>query len=137
MAFQGGAHVTAAGVFTDEAASIIAAQIASQITQWEATFFNQERRTLLDTIGPVGEKAKVIAEAVESHASRLDAIASELSIIRDQLNEQIPESKRAQKSAEETLEQLGKRDKEVSDKLKESFAKIETQMSEMPDRWGR
>ena len=131
MAFQGGAHVNAAGVFTDEAATIIAAQITSQITAWEATFFNQERRTLLDTIGPVGDKVKVIADAVESHSGRLDAIASELVTIRDQLNEQIPESKRAQKSAEETLEQLGKRDKEVSDKLKESFTQLETQISEM------
>ena len=61
MAFQGGAHVNASGVFTDEAATIIAAQITSQINAWEAQFFNQERRTLLDTIGPVGDRVKEIA----------------------------------------------------------------------------
>jgi hypothetical protein len=68
---------------------------------------------------------------MDSHSSRLDAIASELVTIRDQLNEQIPESKRAQSAATETLEQLAKRDKEVSDKLKESFTQLETQSSEM------
>ena len=45
MAFQGGAHGNATGVFTDEAATIIAAQIASQISAWGAQFMNLERRT--------------------------------------------------------------------------------------------
>ena len=131
MAFQGGAHVNASGVFTDEAAQIIAAQIASQITAWELQFFNQERRTLLDTIGPVGEKVKSIAETMESHTNRLDAIATELVTIRDQLNEQVPEARRAQSAATESLEQLAKRDNEVSDKLKQSFADFEAQIAEM------
>ena len=48
-----------------------------------------------------------------------------------QLNEQIPESKRAQAAASETLEQPSKRDQEVSDKLKQSFSDFETQISEM------
>jgi hypothetical protein len=55
MAFQGGVHVNASSVFTDEAATAIAAQITSQISAWEAQFVNQERRTLLDTIGPLGD----------------------------------------------------------------------------------
>ena len=45
MAFQGGVHVNASGVFIDEAATAIAAQITSQIVAWEAQFFNQERRS--------------------------------------------------------------------------------------------
>ena len=55
MAFLGGVHVNATGVFTDEAATIIAAQITSQINAWEAQFFNQERRQLLDTIKPLND----------------------------------------------------------------------------------
>ena len=49
MAFQGGVHINASGVFTDEAATAIAAQISSQINACEAQFMNLERRTLLES----------------------------------------------------------------------------------------
>ena len=131
MAFQGGVHINGAGAFTDEAATAISVQIAAQINAWEAQFMNLERRTLLDTIGPLGLKMDTIASTLESHSSRLDSIAAELVTTVDQLNEQIPEGKRTQAAATATLEQLAKRDKEVSDKLKESFTQLETQISEM------
>ena len=92
---------------------------------------NLERRTLLDTIGPLGLKMDEIAGKLESHSSRLDAIAAELVTTVAQLNSQIPESKRAQSAADEALQQLSKRDKDVSDKLKQSFLDVEAQLVEM------
>ena len=83
---------------------------------------NVERRTLLDTIGPLGVMMDEIAGKLDSHAGRLDAIAAELVTTVAQLSSQIPESKRVQSAADEALQQLSKRDKEVSDKLKQSFA---------------
>ena len=73
MAFQGGAHVNATGVFTDEAATIIAAQIASQISAWEAQFMNLERRTLLDTIGPLNAKMAEQSSKIDEITSTFDS----------------------------------------------------------------
>ena len=98
MAFQGGVHINGAGAFTEEAASAISVQIAAQINAWEAQFMNLERRTLLDTIGPLGLKMDEIAGKLESHSSRPDAIAAELVTTVQQLNSQIPESKRAERT---------------------------------------
>ena len=124
MAFQGGVHVNASGAFTDDAATAIAAQIAAQISAWESKFFNQERRQLLDTIGPLN------AQMFEQ-TGRIDAIIDELTTVTKQLNDQIPDTKRAQAAAAETLEALSKRDQEVSDKLKQSFTDVESQLGEM------
>ena len=52
-------------------------------------------------------------------------------MLTTQLNDQIPESKRAQTAAADTLEALSKRDQEVSDKLKQSFTEVEAQLGEM------
>ena len=54
-----------------------------------------------------------------------------LETLTTQINDQIPESKRAQAAAADTLEALSKRDQEVSDKLKQSFSAVETQLGEM------
>ena len=76
-------------------------------------------------------KIDEITSKLDAHSGRLDAIAAELVTTVAQLNEQIPESKRAQAAAAETPEQLSKRDEEVSDKLKQSFADFDTQIGEM------
>ena len=67
MAFQGGVHVNASGVFTDEAATAIAAQITSQISAWEAQFFNQERRQLPDTIKPLNDQMTAQTGRIDGH----------------------------------------------------------------------
>ena len=49
----------------------------------------------------------------------------ELSTLTQQLNAQIPGVEGAQAAGSATLDALSKRDQEVSDKLKESFAQVE------------
>ena len=89
------------------------------------------KHLLIFTFGPLGAKMDEIAGKLESHSGRLDAIAAEIVTTVAQLNSQIPESKRAQSAADEALQQLSKRDKEVSDKLKQSFLDVEAQLVEM------
>ena len=133
MALPGGSFtvVNASGHFTDEATQAIVGQIAGQITAVFEGFMDEETRRLLNILPALNAQTLALHAEVTSQKDQIAQIIGSLETLTAQLNDQIPESKRAQAAAADTLEALSKRVQEVSDKLKQSFAEVEAQLGEM------
>ena len=126
MPFPGGsfAVLRASGGCTDEATTAIVDQIAGQITAVFEVFLDSERKRLLNTLPALNAQMVV-------QQGQIASIIGELSPVTQQLNNQIPGVEGAQATASATLEALSKRDQEVFDKLKESFANVEARLIEV------
>ena len=127
MVFPGGnfAVVNPATLgLTDKASAAIVAQIASQITAKFEDFLGPEWQRVLNTL-------PAILEEVKFQKTQIEAIIAETATLTLQLNERMPEVGDAQAAVTASLQDLAKRDREVSDKLKESCLKVETQLSEI------
>ena len=119
MAFPGGsfAVVSPQGSFTQQVTAAIVAQSAGQITAKFEEFLGPDGQRLLNTLpGILGE--------VRLQNGQVKTIITEMAILTQQLNEQIPGVGGARTAATASLQELAKRDREVSDKLKESFAQV-------------
>ena len=101
--------------FTAEATAAIVGQIRAQII---------EGQDYLNTLPEILSGVRTLKVQVE-------ALALEQATLTEQLNGRIPETAKAQTSAEASLAELARRDAEVSDKLKTSFAAIEARLSEV------
>ena len=133
MALPGGSFsvINASGHFTNEATQAIVSQIAGQITAAFEGLLDPERKRLLNTLPALNAQTQALHAEMETQQGQIASIISELATITTQLNDQIPESKKAQAAAADTLEALTKRDQEVSDKLKQSFTDVGSQFGEM------
>ena len=110
--------------FTDKATVAIVAQIAGQITAKFQEFLGPYGQRLLNTLPGNLDEDRL-------QKGQVEAIITEMAALTQQLNEQIPGVECAQAAATASLQELAKRDREVSDKLKESFAQVKAQLAEM------
>ena len=126
MALPGGNFnvVDGSGHFTDEAVQAIVNQIAGQVSEAFEGWFDPERKRLLNTLPVLDAQTQALHAELVPMQGQIASIIAELATTVAQLNDQIPESKRAQAAAAETLEALSKRDQEVSDKLKQSLTDV-------------
>ena len=103
--------------FTAEATAAIVAQIATQIEAKFADFMGAEGQKLLNTLPSILQEVATLKGQVAT--------------LTCQLNASMPEIGDAQAKLDENLHNLVKRDQEVSDKLKASFADVDARLAEV------
>ena len=108
--------------FTPEATAAIVAQIATQIEGKFAAFLGTEGEQFLNTLPSILKEVANLKAEVATLTAQLNErvpevsdVRSEVATLTTQLNERMPEIGSAQVKLDESLQNLVKRDQEVSD----------------------
>ena len=95
--------------------------------QW----FGQHGEGYLNNLPLFFEQVKGLSEGVAGLVTSQEVLGQRIDVLTTQLNDRMPEVGKAQEDIKTSLEGLTRRDRELSEELKRSFAEVEAKIAEV------